>query len=129
MNDMRIIKRDRGGFTLVEIMVVVATIALLAAIALPNFARARTTSQANACIDNMRQIDYALQMWALEAGKKASDAPDATKVPAYIRGNVLPTCPTGAEYVLGDTVSTTPIVTCPLGATVTPPHQLPNPSP
>ena len=58
----------KKGFTLVEIMIVVAIIGLLAAIAIPSFMRARTTSQANACINNLRQIESAKDQYALEAG-------------------------------------------------------------
>jgi len=56
----------KKGFTLVEIMIVVAIIGLLAAIAIPSFMRARLTSQANACINNLRQIESAKDQYALE---------------------------------------------------------------
>ena len=53
----------------------VAVVGALSAIAIPNFVKARATSQQNACINNLRQIDAAKQQWALEKGKQATDVP------------------------------------------------------
>jgi prepilin-type N-terminal cleavage/methylation domain-containing protein len=78
------IRHSNKGFTLVEIMIVVAIIGLLAAIAIPNFVRARQTSQTNACLNNLRQIDGAKQQWALEEGKKASESPTSADIQVYL---------------------------------------------
>jgi len=76
---MKISTSRKSGFTLVEIMIVVAIIGLLAAIAIPNFIKARTTSQMNACINNLRQIDGGIQQWALETNQ-GSTAPVTSAV-------------------------------------------------
>ena len=83
----------KSGFTLVEIMIVVAIIGLLAAIAIPNFIKARTTSQMNACINNLRQIDGAIQQWALENKKDSTATPLFTDISGYLKNSVI--CPSG----------------------------------
>jgi len=95
---MNINKTNRkAGFTLVEIMIVVAIIGLLAAIAIPNFVKARTTAQKNACINNLRQIDGAKEQWALEKKQAPNAAINQTEVDEYIKGGT-PACPAGGTY-------------------------------
>src|SRR6202789_3685320 len=93
---MKIKSLRKSGFTLVEIMIVVAIIGLLAAIAIPNFIHARNTSQQNACINNLRQIDGAKQEWALETKKQPTAVPAVSDIQPYMgRGSngSLPVCP------------------------------------
>ena len=90
---MKVNTSTNRGFTLVEIMIVVAIIGMLAAIAIPNFVKARTTAQKNACINNLRQIDGAIQQFALENKKAATDPVTEADILAYLKNSV--TCPAG----------------------------------
>lgn len=108
----------KAGFTLVEIMIVVAIIGLLAAIAIPNFVKARATAQKNACIANMKQIEGAVQQWALEQKKVASSTWTITEVTLlpFMKGSVMPTCPASGSVYVGGTVAGNP--TCANAATL-----------
>lgn len=118
-------KIGTGGFTLVEIMIVIAIIGLLCAIAIPNYVRARANSQASACINNLRQIDSAVQQFAIENKKRVGDeVAYPTDLLPYIKlnsANSIPPCPAGGEYSLS-TIGAVPSAICSLGNTVTPAH-------
>jgi prepilin-type N-terminal cleavage/methylation domain-containing protein len=114
---MKIHFSRKAGFTLVEIMIVVAIIGLLAGIAIPNFIKARETARKNACINNLRLIDSAVQQWALEENKNGSDPVSVNGLTQYLNrggtgaingtGPGAVKCPSGGTYTL-TTVDTRP---------------------
>src|SRR5664280_388703 len=84
--------------------------AVLAGIAIPNFVKARETSQRNACINNLRQLDGAKNQWALENNKKSTDSPSMDDLRPFLKGRIA--CPAGGYYTLG-TVSEPPTCSIP----------------
>ena len=92
-------KTMKKGFTLVEIMIVVAIIAILAAVAIPNFVKYRRNSQATACVSNLKQIQAAIEQSKM-AGTTPADLAALVGSDKYIKAT--PTCPAGGTYSLGD---------------------------
>ncbi|MDD5428097.1 MAG: prepilin-type N-terminal cleavage/methylation domain-containing protein [Candidatus Omnitrophica bacterium] len=94
---------NRKGFTLIEIMIVVAIIAIALSIAIPNFFRMSSVSKKTVCINNMKKITAAVEQWAIDNNVSASTAIDAQQE-SYIYDNYLrggkPACPSGGEYVI-----------------------------
>lgn len=95
--------KSRKGFTLVEIMIVVAIIALLAAIAVPNFLRARKRSQATRILEDCRQIDAAISQYAIENNKKGDD----TITWAQVQTELKPGSATTLTDIFGNSYSPT----------------------
>jgi prepilin-type N-terminal cleavage/methylation domain-containing protein len=117
--------RRARAFTLVELMIVVAIIALLAAIAIPYYVRSRANAQANACINNLRQVEYAALQIAFEkklaAGTLITYPSEVTNYVKLNSAGSVPACPAGGTYSLLP-VGTTPQAQCSVGTSATPPH-------
>jgi prepilin-type N-terminal cleavage/methylation domain-containing protein len=112
---MKVRISTKSGFTLVEIMIVVGLIGMLASIAVPSYVRARDSSQMNACINNLREFDGAVQQYALE-NKLAPTAPyTLANLQPFVKltsAGALPACPAGGAYSPGESIANPP--TCSL---------------
>jgi prepilin-type N-terminal cleavage/methylation domain-containing protein len=89
----------RRGFTILEILIVVAVIGILVALAIPNFLKSRTHARKQMCIENLSQIETAKQVWGVEAGRVDGDVPteaDLIGPDRYIKKT--PVCAGGGTY-------------------------------
>jgi prepilin-type N-terminal cleavage/methylation domain-containing protein len=94
-------KASRGAFTLVEVMIVVLIIGILMSIAVPNFIRARETSRASVCIQNLKQIFSAKEQWAMD--NKADNGATVAMTVLFGTGTYMknsPACPSGGTYTV-----------------------------
>lgn len=97
---MKIQAGRKAGFTLVEIMIVVAIIGLLAAIAVPNFVRARESAQLNSILNNLRLIEGAKDQWALENKKTTGSTVTSTSLAVYLRNGAWVQKLAGETYTI-----------------------------
>jgi len=112
----------RRAFTLVEIMIVVAIIGMLAAIAVPNYVKTRETARATTCLNNLQQIDGAVQEWALENKKDSGSPVTYRDIRAYLKGAVV--CPSGGTR-FDDSYALSAVDTAPTCLRRPSAHQLP----
>lgn len=92
--------KNNKAFTLVEIMIVVAIIGLLAALAIPNFVKAREQAQLNSILNNLRVLDGAKDQWAMEERKGTGDSTDFNTLTNYLKGGTINVV-VGESYVTG----------------------------
>ena len=99
LNKMKIKQMRASGFTLVEIMIVVAIIGLLIAVAVPNFSKMRKDAAKTACHAQLNQIDGIKEMWATQEKRADGDTPSDSQMGVYFKDG-MPTCPGGGSYTI-----------------------------
>lgn len=92
-------------------MIIAGIVGLIAVIAVPNMIRSRLTAQKSSCIANLKQIEGAVNQWAVETKKSGTDTyslADPVLI-NYFKGSVVPACPGGGTYSAGANVASSPI--------------------
>jgi len=82
----------------VSVVLGVVCIPLLLAIAIPNFVKARETAHKNMCLKNLRRIDGAKEVWALQYNKDTNSTPTMQDLTPFLKGNITLQCPAGGTY-------------------------------
>jgi prepilin-type N-terminal cleavage/methylation domain-containing protein len=91
----------QSGFTLIEMMIVVAILGILVSLAFPNYLKTRTQARKQLCIENLSQLESAKQIWGVENGKQEGDLPtQADLIGPSLYMKKLPVCPAGGTYSL-----------------------------
>jgi len=101
------------AFTLIELIIVVAVIALLTTMAIPNFLRTRLMTRQTVCQNNLRQIEGAVDRWVFENNISEGAAVGSAEeqvIYSYLRGG-KPVCPAGGAYIISN-VGTSPAASC-----------------
>jgi general secretion pathway protein G len=102
---MKIRTVSNAGFTLVEIMIVIAIIGMLATVAVPSIMRSQKKAKEHVCFMNRESMDNAKMLWSVENKKGDNDSPSEEDIKVFLKDNKFPTCPAGGTYSMG-TVST-----------------------
>ena len=97
-------KSPKKSFTqkVVAAIVVILLVGIIVVIVIPNFIRMKYETAANACVNNLRQIEGAKEQWALENNKHSNDIPTSAEIAVYLKDDKLPLCPAGGTYTIGN---------------------------